>query len=973
MYLENVERINAFTQEITVFKNNAAHDIDRGDVLRFLDRHSGTLFASSEVVVDPNDDREAAGVQHVRVRIRNVPDLETIDPRNLPNYPSSLSEREAWLVQHAPRVICVAEFFAGDGGLTTGDDPRNFLTFTPTPLPNVDGSAPAANEHVSPFAGAIIQLTKPADMATVRWADTLFFAMRDLISPTEIEDFVASRPNNNGGFGMESAHFNDAKYRTPYLIAARVFDEDDSATTLRLQPTAGFYLDDAMRNAATGTDFRYFLHLIANSADGGIHDLAGNPLDLQGSTAEHNSNVVIPFTVDTRISGSQPFFADNLAISVVRLFANRAEDTQPSYFLGDEVPAPGVSGLATAHPLDDLFGGFVYIDGKLQARPTARMTQVADNRNQAPVAPQSSVLRWCPELVGGEKQHAENTASNMFGLGIQNPINPYGCRLQTLWREIDLSLSRTDPFEFNLDIEQMYWAPLTSATLSYDEFDRVSMFLGHSEYRPAPCVGDFSGLPSLPESGLKREFQKNFVWNPAPTGTGAQIESQPTPHPAYVDQQMTINPATVTYEVTGLNRYLPLPEFQRPYFVFRDETVVEQGCNSGRGRDTVNTIGDVMEPYLISPFNNGLGRLWITDDNTGASGPWRSNTFWNQMPNFQLGNTTQRDHFTGGLTGSIALPLLADFWTYPDSSELPLGNGYIASGVNGWQVAVTVMGDYQPSFRAYSGGHGGPAPLRWGPGDPEWNIASGAFDLSYQPINHLGQQLFTDNTLYWIMIDMLKRQSVITNGFVDLNNPHRVPEGFSDPRLGPYYLAGGESTRPHDIEPTFTFEFDPPLSQQPGGTSIVTQFRAASAVDPSPWYWQRWMMPSNSTLYPAPIGEATPGYTSDMRAQSRPDQSSFPLDPYIAGDAHIRKWDTRQGRTSWTHFYNRTVTSYVTDPNRLFEQEYTGQYTAPGQPFAQGDIRYVNWRFVMSNNVEATPPIMPTIDSFALSWRFQQQ
>ena len=49
---------------------------------------------------------------------------------------------------------------------------------------------------------------------------------------------------------------------------------------------------------------------------------------------------------------------------------------------------------------------------------------------------------------------------------------------------------------------------------------------------------------------------------------------------------MTIDPATVVYEVNRVNRFLPLPTFQKPYFVFRDETVVEQGCVSGTGNDT---------------------------------------------------------------------------------------------------------------------------------------------------------------------------------------------------------------------------------------------------------------------------------------------------------------------------------------------------------------------------------------------------
>ena len=36
-----------------------------------------------------------------------------------------------------------------------------------------------------------------------------------------------------------------------------------------------------------------------------------------------------------------------------------------------------------------------------------------------------------------------------------------------MWREIDLSLSRVNPDDFNLDIEQMYWAPFTGTVLVF--------------------------------------------------------------------------------------------------------------------------------------------------------------------------------------------------------------------------------------------------------------------------------------------------------------------------------------------------------------------------------------------------------------------------------------------------------------------------------------------------------------------------
>jgi hypothetical protein len=960
MLLEKVENINALTQEVTVFKNGIVQEIDRGDVLRFVADSSGVPFGSAEVVADPEDDRGQPGVQHVRVRVRRVANLESIDPRNKAGYPAVVSQREPWLVLNAPRAVLIAEYQAGGrtvNGVVQGDDPRHFLSFTPTALPSLDGSQPELSEFVSPYAGAVVRFTKPVDIATVKWADTFFFAMRDLTNSDSIDQFIASRPNNQGGVGMDPGAFNPAKYRTPYLVTARVYDENGSQTSLRLQPTAGFYLDDTMRNPPAGADYRYFLHLIANSPEGGIRDLAGNAIDLQGDTPDRSNSVVIPFTVDTRMNGNQPFFDDNVAINIVRRMASRDEDAQPSYFLGGEIPAPGQAPFAASYPLEDMVGGFVYLDGRLLPRPTTRVRQVVDNLNQAPVGQQGTPLAWCPPTVANEVQISNNTATTLLNLGLQNPLNPYGCRLQTCWREVDLSLSRTEPFDFNLDIEQMYWAPFTGTNLSYDEFDRVSLFLGHSEHRPMPCIGNFAALPSLSESGLSLSFQRNYVWNPQPTGGGAVIESQPAPVAAYVDQVLRIDPAAVVLETNGVNRFLPLPTFKKPYFVFRDETVIEQGVSQDMqlsdglfdGSDVGVTGNGAYQPHLLSPFANGLGRR-RAELATGLS---FVNSFWNDAPNTNL-TSTARERFTGGLVGNVGLPLLADFWTYCDRPDLPAGNGFIADGTNGWQIAIPVQSSPQPYFRAFSAGRPFSPTLCRAPGDAAWTTASGGFAPPGSPT---GNPPPRDNTFYWIMLDLLKRQSVITAGFIDLNNPHRVPEGFADPRLGPFYLVNGQSTRPTNVVPSFAYEFDPPLDQLPVGTSVVPQFRGAGVVDGTPWYWDRWMN-TTTPLYPAP------DFTVTARAELKPTAVNFPLDPYKAGDAHIRKWDTRPipgtgtTRNWWTYFYNRTVTRYVDDPNQLMDPNFTIQFKGPNEVFTPNDIRYVNWRLV--------------IETFAMSYRFQR-
>ena len=396
-----------------------------------------------------------------------------------------------------------------------------------------------------------------------------------------------------------------------------------------------------------------------------------------------------------------------------------------------------------------------------------------------------------------------------------------------------------------------------------------------------------------------------------------------------------------------------------------DETVVEQGCNSGLGAD-VNTT--TYTPYILTPFSHGQGRRW-TDGTVGGAPTVRfAPSFWNDQQNVLLTSGAADDR-TGGLVGNVALPLIADFQTFNDRADLPVGNGYVAFGTNGWQVALTVQSSAQPNFRVLSAGRppvgATPAqPLL--PGSTAWSDPSGA------PAGGGGTGAPAgDNTFYWIMLDVLKRQSVITAGFVDVNNPHRVPEGFGDPRLGPFYLQNGTSTRPANVVPQFAYEFDPPLTSMPPGTSVVPQFRAAGIVDPTPWYWDKYINTTTGLGPPAPNP-----WSAAERAALKPTASNFALDPWKAGDAHIRKWDTRPipggstARNWWTYFYNRTVTDYVEDPNTLVTPVFTSKFNGPNEAFTPRDVRYVNWRFVTSNNVDAVPPVSPAIETFALSYRF---
>jgi hypothetical protein len=957
MYLERVDPLDERTQVVTIFKSNVVHEIDRGDVLRFVVDNSGVPVAVTEVAVDPADDRGRPDAKRVRVIVSSRDVLEKIDPTNRLDFPSDPSKRDAWLVQNAPKAVLVAEYTAErvENGVLVRDDPRYFMTFSPSPLPKeLDGQLfpSEPNENVSPFASAIVRFTKPLDLATVKAYDTLFFGTRDLLSVDAIEEF-------KDAFLLTAQAFDVDKYMTPHLVGARVRDEDGSQTAMRLQPELGFYLDEAMRQATVDlpfrkigdqssmkrNTFRYFLHLKAGLD--GIKDLSGNALDFQSGGTPRDS-LVVDFGLDTRKGASGlPLFPDNLAVTIARRFTKKDEDEQPSYYLNEL--SQDNPNKALAFRLPDLFGSVTYFaDGTLGARPGSRISRIVDDLNQQPPPPQGSggqpnPLRFCPFQIGTEGQVATATASVKFPAPLQNPLNPFGCRLQTIWREIDMSLSRTDPDDFNLDVEQMYWAPFTAAPIVFDEFDRQSLFLNHSEFRTEPCVNDWGALPSMPSSGLSTKFSGNAVENLTPGGTR---DSQPVSHTAYADKNLVISPNLAFTEPTGVNRFLPLPRFDRPYFVWRDETVSEQGGNCKLGRDTNVVLAGNFTPYIISPFLAGRGRFA-----TGTSSVALSTGYWDNRNNFGIANRGTAEIRTGGLVGSIALPLLADFWTYPDKEDLPIDNPFRAAGANGWQIALAVQSSSVPAFRAYSaGGRAGTSTTIVAPGQPEWETASGGIS----PINGR-RTTSSDNSVFWAVADFLKRQTVVTSGFVDIANPHRMPsaggalpDGFADPRLGPYF---GEAVPPTH-RPVFSYTFEPPLALLPGGTTVIPEFRAAGIVDPEAWA----AVENSYTPAPTPV--------------------NFPLDPLKAGDAHIRKLDDRviagQIRNYWTYYYNRNVTSYVADPNMLMNDSFLSRYAGPNESFRARDVKYFNWRFIMKNNVEANPPVAPVIDSFAVTYRFER-
>ena len=950
MYLERVEEVDAFSQLLTIYKGVINHRIDAGDAIRIVTADgTASAIAVTEVVADPRDSKEN---RHALVLVRREEALVAADPSRLPGYPSDRTQREPWLIANAPRAVIVAEYEYGDGALNS-DEEQYFVRFSPSPIPDPAGAA-GPTDNISPFAAAIIRFSKPLDLSTVQALDTLFFAGLPLRGPDSllrIEEFLT-------GTMMDRTSFDLNKFITPNLVVGARFDEDGSQTTIRLQPPLGFYLDHATMTADERTR-TYYLHVIGGRS--GIKDLAGNEVDFLPESGRLLDAIVVPFKLDVRLDANlRPLFPVNRVVNVARRYAALDEDEQPSYFIANEIRTQTVNALS--YPLPDLFGGVNYIDGRIEARSTGRISRVADDLNQQPPPPQNTDLRWCPEAMSGEAQVPSAAAAVRFGQPIQNPLNPYGCRLQTVWRELDLNLSRVDPFDFNLDVEEVHWSPHSSRPITFDEFDRMSLYLGHSEFRAENCVGATSSLPdAVGNSGLSLVFQDNYVYDVDLRGTKEPTGPRnPAQHVGYEQNYVVIDASLAFTEPNNINRYMPLPPLQKPYFVWRDETVLAQGARIGLSGD-VSVAQRLFEPYIISPWLMGGGRF-ATSSATGVRlnpGRWINGNNYN----ISTARRTQLENLSGGLVGSIALPLLGDFQMYPDEASLPAGRGYIASGANGWQVALAIQSSSIPNFRVYSGGgvYQGRARVV-GPGSTEWSRASGGLN----PTNG-NATIAGDNTFYWAQWDFMKRQTVVTAGFVDVMNPHRVDPlfqlyPFRDPRLGPYFPdVGARAVLPTDVKPEFAAVFEPSLSSLPGGTEIIAQYRGASIVHPAPW-----------------VAVAATPLSYWTGTQVRPDFVNFPLDPLKAGDAHNRKFEDStvesppRQRNHWTYPYNLHVTEYVDDPNTLTNATVLSQFAGPADSFRPNDVRYFNWRFIMKNNVDATPPVSPSVESFAMVYRFTQ-
>jgi hypothetical protein len=376
-----------------------------------------------------------------------------------------------------------------------------------------------------------------------------------------------------------------------------------------------------LRHAAGATE-PYFVRLTGGAQ--GVRDLAGNPLGHDLSQ-----------TMFTLAAGEAAQDTGSLSLT----FDQTDED-------GDGAP--------------ELRGQVLYdlTEATIRGRSVLRFSSVVD-----PVQP----------MIG---------AMNSFPASVQTPLNPFGAKLMSTWRYIDMGFGLLDDAFHNLDVEGLAWAPFGGAAFA-DQFTQFRMALAHSLYLPDEVV---SGglLPAFKNSGLVVNYDQNLL---------SQSEDPLT----VVHDKLkgyTINPANLFTAATGtammpwpLNEGIPQSEFS--YWTWRDTAKLSHGAPNGGGAD----------PHSLEQV---------------------------------LGVSPLESFYKAGDVPTIGLSLLAEFRCYPDAAAL---------GLNGFQTSFALNSSYKPTFRAYSAGGVSTTGTKFVDPDNE-PIATGGISSSGVPTNPIDNVVY---------------------------------------------------------------------------------------------------------------------------------------------------------------------------------------------------------------------------------------
>ncbi|MAD32779.1 MAG: hypothetical protein CMJ88_03345 [Planctomycetes bacterium] len=849
------------------------------------------------------------------------------------------------------RAVYVEEvpYSVGSGALSDVAWRNLFVRIEPSPGP--------AAVDIDPNASVAFEFNKPMDLDQVDVTANLLLTKPDQAAQSYADQMT------------------DPKQATLHVVPARLTDLAGDGTVLRLQPQLGFAHQ-------AGVAEIYSAHILLEGA--GITDLAGNNLEIFDDIGNPQQAWSVDFQLDA---------AANSNLIGWHSYLFNAED--------EDGTLPGSV---------DLFGQYRLENGRLTGASGVRFQRSANNNNLAAIsrinrgecwdsgepegpnnpagistnnniapaftypgseatqntlvppapgfgcvpldtqgAPHPGLLYWEPRMsdevpIQALPQVYPGTQPEPSGRVIE-PMKPQGSRMQMRYIEDDFTLSYTQPSDFGLDVEQLYWSPFNDETVLYDEFDRFSMSLGHARKRadenwfgtlddadpPAfVCILD----PRSLNSGLSNVFADNVL-------EGSEMV------PVFEDRIYVINPNEVRRDDFGV-AYVPFPRFDRSY-TWRDSRLVTVD-----GSGNVIGLGGAQNPGGQAPSDDITANVdspWITSIPDAEFQQFGSGT-WAMDPE-DFDGLNQRDH------DPIALPLLVDMKMFPDDAA----NG-IALATNGFQVAM--LGP--PSVGNSIGGYYDTFPSGCPGGYPAWPRirvqASGGFDLVtggeilVDPANVLQANAVNivkdpalgaaetglfgapagDGMLYWARADFVRRVSTVTFGFFDTLQPQRAE--LVDPNQQSFSVNGypdWASVNPNLRMSDVLVQLDPPQGRQPAGTGVLVELRGCEVFQ------------NSETLY-------NPGFGLD--ADDRLSRGNL-LNVNYACEAY--RYSTPNYR-----FTGQTPRVAADGLTRYVTEDSVSQIRDPASGLLP---RFLNMRLVMTNNVDVSPALSPTLRSVSVVYR----
>ena len=342
----------------------------------------------------------------------------------------------------------------------------------------------APGEDIQPNASISIEFTKPMDLDQVDNTANFLVTSQPLEADGPIESFAEQ--------------MTDAKRATTRVVPTRLTDLSGDGTILRLQPPLGFA-------HVSGETERYSVHVRLGS--GGVTDLAGNSVEIFDNLSSPQDAWSVNFELD-------PAANSNLVGWHAYMFTQEDED--------GTLPGPA-----------DMFGQWRLENGRLFAASGVRFGRSASNANLGtisritrgecwdsgepdtpdnplgypgtingantqinPVANppiltvdaqtytvpngHTGALYWTTQMVD---QVAPPNVPSVYEYYLQvpqpvgrvvEPLTAQGSRMQMRFIEEDFTLNYTQPSEFGLDVEQLYWSPFSDGTVLYVNTDTLN-------------------------------------------------------------------------------------------------------------------------------------------------------------------------------------------------------------------------------------------------------------------------------------------------------------------------------------------------------------------------------------------------------------------------------------------------------------------------------------------------------------------